>query len=821
LGAASLLLAAAVVTSVAAAWIYPSLPSLEALTDYRPKMPLRIYSSDGAMLAEYGEERRSVVRLQDTPLFLRQAILAAEDERFYEHGGVDTLGVARAAIANIFSGGAKEGASTITMQVARNFFLSSEKTFRRKLNEALLAIKIEHTLSKDQIFELYINQIYLGQRAYGFAAAARTYFGKPIEKIDLAEAAMLAGLPKAPSSYNPVVNPSRAKARQNYVLGRMRQLKFITDAQYKQASAEVLKLGGAVDSDEPTASYVAEMARQYVYQKYGEQIYVTGMKVYTTIRLAEQRAAEDAVRAGVVDFDRRRGYSGPEKQIALPAASEEREKAIENALSVGSVNGLEPAVVTAIEKNRILVRLQNGETVALGPSEVRFAQSSLSQKLPAAKRLKVGSLVRVVQLGAGQPWQLTYLPSVEATLVAMSPDTGAITALVGGFSYSRNQFNHVTQALRQPGSSFKPFIYSAALERGITPATVYDDGPIDIPAEQTGGQKWNPENYDGERDGPITVRTALTRSNNLASIRLLQATGPEFAQAYAMKFGFSSDRIPPYLTMALGAGEVTPLQLARAYSVFASGGKLPKPYFLEKIADQKGNTLESFRPPESEAVIDPRNAFIMTSMMQDVVRRGTAAAASRLGRSDLAGKTGTTNDHRDAWFAGFDGYRVAVAWIGYDQPRPLGRGETGAQAALPIWMQYMAVALKGVPDTPYPMPPGVVTENVDPVSGEPVVDGGRPEYFYEEFPPSQVIRPPGTEGGFMDEFLPMLSPEPRAPESKKPVESLPPLSAPKPRSSQEFRPEPRSERRHEDTQRPKAPTLILPGTQPAGLPGGT
>jgi penicillin-binding protein 1A len=807
LGLATLFLATVVVTSVAAALIYPSLPSLEVLTDYRPKMPLRIYSEEGGLLAEFGEERRSVVHLKDTPLVLRQAILAAEDERFYEHGGVDTLGVLRAAVANVFSGGAKEGASTITMQVARNFFLSSEKTFRRKLNEAMLAIKIEHTLTKDQIFELYINQIYLGQRAYGFAAAARTYFGKPIGQIDLAEASMLAGLPKAPSAYNPVVNPIRARSRQIYVLGRMHQLKFITDEQYEQAKAERLHVRHSDQMFDAAGSYVAEMARQYVYQKYGEQVYVSGMKVYTTIRIAEQKVAEDAVRAGVVEFGRRRGYPGPEAQISLPD-NQKKEAVIEAALSRNDVNGLVPAVVMAIDNVRIQARLRGGELVDLGASELKFARNALSAKASSAQRLQVGSVVRVVRLGKGQPWQLTYLPTVESALVALDPSNGAIVALVGGFDYGRSQFNHVVQAWRQPGSSFKPFIYSAALERGITPATVYDDGPIDIPPEQTGGQPWTPTNYDDEHDGPITVRTALTRSNNLASIRLLQATGTDYAQPYTLKFGFTPERIPPYLTMALGAGEVTPLQLVRAYATFASGGMEPKPYFLESIKDQNDKLLETFQSAPVERVIDARNAYIMTSMMQDVVRKGTAAAAAKLGRSDLAGKTGTTNDHRDAWFAGFDSHRVAVAWVGYDQPKPLGPGETGAKAALPIWMRYMAAALHGVPDTPNAIPEGVVTLNVDPQTGAQVSSGGVPEYFLQEFTPRTV-----GETGSQSELI--------SGESSGPIQVIPstvlfdgkakPSSTTSvPKKGPTGVPEPLKHKEH---------TLVLPGTQSGGLPG--
>jgi penicillin-binding protein 1A len=733
---AGLLVTAVAVAGLAAALVYPSLPSLEVLTDYRPKMSLKVFSEEGALLAEFGEERRSVVRLKEVPLVMRQAILAAEDERFYQHGGIDTLGVLRAALSNVMSGGAREGASTITMQVARNFFLSSEKTLRRKLNEAMLAFKIEHALSKDEIFELYINQIYLGQRAYGFAAAAQTYFGKPISQIGLAEAAMLAGLPKAPSSYNPVVNPPRAKARQQYVLRRMNELGFISDADLAKAKDAKLLIRGSSRAYGSSASHLAEMARQYVFQRYGEQVYASGMRVYTTIRMTEQKAAEDAVRVGVVEFNRRRGYPGPEAQIRLPADAEARERAILDAFDREEVNGLLPAVVTEVGKKQIKVRLRSGEEVVLGESEVKFARYALSPKTPAAKRLQVGSLVRVVQLEPGQPWQLTFLPQVEAALVALSPDSGAIRALVGGFDFARNQFNHVTQAWRQPGSSFKPFIYSAALERGITPASIFYDEPIEIELEQTGGQLWQPSNYDGEMDGPMTVRTALTKSKNLVSIRVLQAAGPEFAQAHALRFGFAGERIPPYLTMALGAGEVNPLQLVSAYAVFANGGLLPRPFFLAKVTDKDGQVLESFVAQPATRVLDARNAFIMTTLMQDVVRRGTAAAAASLGRPDLAGKTGTTNDHRDTWFAGYNPDRVAVAWMGYDQPRPLGPGETGSQAALPIWMRYMGVALRGLPVRGYAVPEGVVSVAVDPLSG--LADpSGQAEYFYQEFAPAQ------------------------------------------------------------------------------------
>jgi len=732
--AMGMLVVAVATAGLVSAFIYPSLPDLDVLTDYRPKMPLRIYSEEGTLIGEFGEERRSVVSIKDTPQVLKQAILAAEDERFYEHGGVDTLGVARAAWSNIMSGGAKEGASTITMQVARNFFLSSEKTFRRKINEALLALKIEHTLSKDQILELYINQIYLGQRAYGFATAAQVYFGKPLNRIDVAEAAMLAGLPKAPSAYNPVVNPNRAKTRQLYVLRRMRELGYITEAQFKQASTRKLAVRTSAATMEVASDHIAEMARQYAYERYGEQVYSSGMKVYTTIKAKEQQAAIEAVRSGVVAYNRRRGYAGPEGTVNLPAKAGANQ-ALDALNGYQEVNGLLPALVTQVSKNGIKAVLRNGDTVELGPAEVKFAQKFIDSKSSGRNKLGPGAIVRVYRPGPKSAWQLTYLPSVEAALIALSPRDGAIRALVGGFSFSRNQFNHVTQAWRQPGSSFKPFVYSSALEMGITPATVFDDAPITIDAEQTGDVAWEPKNYDGTNEGPMTVRNALAKSKNMVSIRLIQGVGPGQARQHALIFGFSPQRIQPYLTLALGAGEVTPLQLASGYAIFANGGKRIKSHYLTRITDKNDRILESFQAAPAEQVLDPRNAFIMTSLMRDVVSRGTATAANQLGRGDLAGKTGTTNDYRDAWFAGYNMERVAVAWMGYDQPKPLGRGETGGQAALPIWIRYMATALQGVPNRYPGIPEGVTSLQVDPLTGARVAEGGRQEFFYEEFAP--------------------------------------------------------------------------------------
>lgn len=766
-----LAVAATAIVALAAAMIYPKLPSLESLTDYRPKQPLRILTEDGALIAEFGEERRAVVRLSDVPVYLRNAILAAEDERFYQHGGVDTLGVLRAAWANIVSGRIREGASTITMQVARNFFLSAERTFTRKLNEAMLAIKIEHTLSKDEILELYINHIFLGQRAYGFAAAAQIYFGKPLKNISLAEAAMLAGLPKAPSAFNPVVNPPRARTRQLYVLGRMRTLGNISEVEYVAAREQRLRVRYSPQMFEADAPHLAELVRQRMHQKYGDQIYVSGMRVYTTLRKVDQKAALEAVRHGLLEFHRRRGYAGPEGQINLGDDAEARDKAIDDALvERDEFSGFLPAVVLAVEKDRLRVRLRSGEDIDLGASELRFAQRHLARRMAADKRLQPGSIIRVARVNAEAPWQLTYLPQVEVGFVALSPDNGAVRAMVGGFNFSRSQFNHVTQAWRQAGSSFKPFVYSAALERGITPATVFEDAPIEVDAAETGGVAWTPKNYDGSLEGPMTLRSALAKSKNLVSIRVLQAIGVEAAHAHVAKFGFDMKRIPPYMTLALGAGEVTPLSLAAGYAVFANGGYRVTPWHVLRVTDKDGRVLENFAPTAAVRVLDPRNAFLTTNLMQDVVRRGTATAALALGRSDIAGKTGTTNDHHDAWFAGFQPTRVAVAWMGYARPRPLGAGETGGGTALPIWVRYMGSVLRDTPDTPFVMPAGMLVAQVDLLTGASTPsDQGVSEFFFEEYAPGSLIPAPDTPPETTGEGAPALAAE-GAPAVAAPVE---------------------------------------------------
>jgi penicillin-binding protein 1A len=755
-------LALTALIALAGVLIYPELPSLEALTDYRPKIPLRVYSEEGKLIAEFGEERRAFVKIQDVPPRLKQAILAAEDERFYQHGGIDTLGVLRAAIANVTAGGAREGASTITMQVARNFFLSSEKTIKRKLSEALLAIKIEHSLSKDQILELYINQIYLGQRAYGFAAAAQVYYGKPLNKLNTAELAMLAGLPKAPSRFNPLANPKRATLRQHYVLRRMHEINFINDAEYKAALAQPLKLRKSRQSHELSAEYVAEIVRQMMYQRYKDDIYKSGLKVYTTIRHDAQIAANDAVLQGILDYERRRPYRGPEGRIALDKANGQPVEAfIDDELNdIQEFHTLVPAVVLEAGPKLVKVYRKNGGIVEFSGKDLQFVQKALSAKAPEKQKLQPGSIIRVRQVK--DQWQIAQLPQVEAALIGMDPSNGAVRALVGGFDFNRNKFNHVTQAWRQPGSSFKPFIYSAALEKGFTPASMIEDEPLVLSAQETGsGQAWEPHNFNNEYEGPMRMRTALTKSKNMVSIRILQAIGVSYARDYITRFGFAAKDHPPYPAMALGAGAVTPWQMANAYSVFANGGYRVTPHIITRIVDASGKVIEEAKPVfagvNAPRVIDPRNAFIMTSMLQDVARIGTAAKARELGRFDLAGKTGTTNNHVDAWFAGYNPKQVGVAWIGYDQPKSLGGQETGGKAALPMWISYMSKVLHGSPDLPYAVPEGVVSIKINPATGEQAREdeSGIYEYFYQEFPPP-AAQASDSDDGFWDQIQKQL-----------------------------------------------------------------
>lgn len=729
-------LAVALVIAVALALAYPNLPDVSDLADYRPKLPLRVYSSEGALLGEFGEERRTLTPIDEIPQVMKDAVLAIEDARFFEHHGVDYIGMLRAALANV--GRAKsQGASTITMQVARNVYLSSEKTFTRKIYEILLTFKLEHLLSKNQILEIYMNQIFLGNRAYGFAAASEAYFGKPLKSITVAEAAMLAGLPKAPSAYNPINNPKRARVRQLHIIDRMQENGFITVAQAQEAKEERLKIRTHFKTSNVHAEYLAEMARQLVFNQYGNDAYTRGLNVYTTVNVGEQEAAYAAVRRGVMDYERRQHYRGPEKFISLPRAAEEVADAIDEALATHPDNGdLLAAVVLEASPRKVVLTRADDEAITITGDGLKPVQSGLSEKAPPNLKIRPGAIVRIAKT-AKNGWEITQLPQVEAAFVALDPRSGAIHALVGGFDFDKNKFNHATQAWRQPGSSFKPFIYSAALEKGFTPATVVNDAPLFFDAGTTGGQAWEPKNYDGKYDGPMTLRTGLARSKNMISIRVLQAVGPKKAQDWVTRFGFEAEKHPAYLTMALGAGSVTPLQMATAYSVFANGGYLINPWLIARITDDKGRVLSHYQPAplsQQTRVIDERNTFVMNSLLQEITRSGTAARAqATLKRSDLYGKTGTTNDAVDAWFAGFQPTLTAVTWVGYDQPRNLGSRETGGGLSLPIWIGFMEKALKGVPVATLPVPTGVVNM------------GG--EWFYEEYSRSAGVASLGLQDG--------------------------------------------------------------------------
>jgi penicillin-binding protein 1A len=731
------------VVGLVIALAFPNLPSLQALTEYKPKVPLRVYSAEGVMIGEFGEERRAVISIGEVPPQLKNAILAAEDERFYQHAGIDYIGVLRAAYANVISGGRRQGASTITMQVARNFFLSSEKTLTRKLYEALLAFKIEHSLSKDQILELYVNQIYLGQRAYGFAAASQVYFGKAVGELTMPEMAMLAGLPKAPSLYNPVANAQRAKQRQQYVLRRMRELGHITEAQQEEAVKAPLRAKREVNEYSLHAEYLAEMVRQALAEHYPDDVYSRGFRVYTTIRKADQEAAYNALRKAVLEYDRRQGYRGPEGYAQLPATPEDDD--YEEALAEHQdSDDLQAAVVLAADTKQVQAALRTGEKVSVSGEGLRFAAPRLDSKAAAQRRIRRGAIIRLQH--DGKTWQIVQLPEAEAAFISLDPQDGAVRSLVGGFDFWRSKFNHVTQAWRQPGSSFKPFIYSASLEKGFTAATVIPDEPVVLEAEQTGSQRWEPKNYDGKFEGPMRMRTALAKSKNMVSIRILEAISPKYAQDYVSRFGFDAEKHPPYLTMALGAGSVTAWQMARAYSVFANEGYLIQPYFIHKIVDDRGNAIALANPQragdETLRVIDARNAFIMDDMMMDVTRYGTAARVARLGRSDLAGKTGTTNEFVDAWFAGYQPNLVGISWVGFDQPRTLGRNQTGGIVALPIWVGYMEKVLKDIPEGRRTMPPGVVSVQMGPLPGMPGDSRPVAEFFYKEsVPPPDMLNP--------------------------------------------------------------------------------
>lgn len=722
--------------AIALAVAYPNLPDVQNLLDYRPKLPLRVLSADGQLIGEFGEERRNLLTFQEIPDVMKHAVLAIEDARFFEHRGVDYRGMVRAVLANL--GQAKsQGASTITMQLARNIYLTAEKSYTRKIYEVLLTFKLEHLLTKEQILEIYMNQIFLGQRAYGFSAAAQIYFGKSLQEISVAEAAMLAGLPKAPSAYNPINNPKRARQRQLHIIDRMLENGYITPSQAALAREEPLRLRAQSTQIRIHADHAAEMVRQSIVAQYGEEAYTRGLVVTTTIDSRHQRAAHGAVRQGLLDFERRQFYRGPENYINLPDDLSARDEVIDDTLAEHpDFEDWLAAIVLEASPRRVVVTRHDGVPIEISGEGLRAVQSGLSERSSPNVRIRPGAVVRIHTLGTNA-WQITQLPEVEAALVSMDTHTGAIRAMIGGFDFNRNKFNNVTQAWRQPGSSFKPFIYSAALEKGVAPQTVVNDTPLFYSATQTGGKPWEPKNYDGKFDGPMSVRKALAVSKNMVSIQLLQVVGTQSAQQWIERFGFDPSKNPPYLTMALGAGAVTPLQMAAAYAVFANEGHRVDPILISRVADHRGKILfEAEAPPldENQRVIDSRNAYVMNSLLQEVTRSGTAAKAqATLKRSDLYGKTGTTNDAVDAWFVGFQPRLVAATWVGYATPRNLGSRETGGGLSLPIWIRYMSEALKNAPVHEYSTPPGLVNMGGD--------------WYYEEFGPSEGVRSLGLHLG--------------------------------------------------------------------------
>lgn len=699
----------------ALAVVVPNAPSIDAVTDYNPKIPLRIYTADHVLIGEFGEEHRDFVPIANVPPLMKKALLAIEDKRFYEHGGIDWIRAMGAARANL-RGGFRQGGSTITMQVARNFFLSRDKLIGRKLNEVALAYKIEAALSKDQILELYMNQIYLGQRAYGFGSASKIYFGKSLADLSVAEMAMLAGLPQNPARNNPVINPKRARQRQHVVLKSMRDLDFITEAQYQQALTETLHVNPKGQEYDTHAEYVAELARQAVYAQFQDEAYTKGIVVTTTILKADQDAAYQSLRRNVLAYDQRHGYRGPEARIELPANQEERDDAIDEALQKRrSSDGLLPAVVLEASPRLVRVETVDGETVDIAGAGLKFAAAGLAASARASVRLAPGAIVRVSV--ENKKWSIVQLPQVSAAFVSIDADTGAYHALVGGFDFNLQKFNHVTQAWRQPGSAIKPFLYSSSLEKGYSPATLILDAPLDMPGEDA-GKTWSPQNDDNVFDGPISMRKALAQSKNVPSVRLLRAVTVPYMHNFLGKFGFDPARHPNNFTMALGTGAVTPLQMAGAYSVFANGGYQVQPYLISKIEDARGVVIAQAKKPEvrkeENRVLDERNAFVTDSMLRDVTRYGTGAAATqKLGRHDIAGKTGTTSDAFDGWFAGYGANVVGVAWMGYDDPKSLGGREFGATLAMPIWIDYMRVALARSPEQERKVPENVVRQDDD------------------------------------------------------------------------------------------------------------
>ncbi len=735
--------------AVAAAYFYvaPQLPSVEVLRDVRFQVPLQVYTNSGQLLAEYGTKKRDPLKYEQIPKSVVNAFLAAEDDRFFEHPGVDYQGLLRAAGLLVVTGEKSQGGSTITMQVARNFFLSSEKTFLRKFNEILLSLKIEAELSKEQILALYLNQIYLGNRAYGVGSAAQVYYGRPLDQLNLAEIAMIAGLPKAPSRYNPIADPKRAQLRRDYVLNRMLKLGSITQAEHDKAIAEPVSAKLFQATIDLQAPYVGEMVRSYVYERYGEKAYTDGYKVYVTIDARLQQAAQESLRQALLDYDRRHGYRGALSHINFTAATAITE-ILDQIDPIPEVGNLKVAMVYKVKEHDITALRANGEQIQIpwqGLSwAARYNNSRSIGPAPkvASDIVKSGDVIYVRE-SAPKQWALAQIPEPGAAIVSINPHDGGILALSGGFDFFHTKFNRATQAKRQPGSSFKPFIYAAALEKGFTAASIINDAPVVF--EDSGLESsWRPENYNGEIYGPTRLREALVNSRNLVSIRLLQAIGVGYAIDYATKFGFDPARLPRDLSLSLGTASVTPLELAAGYTVFANGGFRVTPYFIAKIVDGDGKTLFKAKPAvaclecsesggsQAPRVVSQQVTYITSSMMQDVIRRGTGQRAMQLGRSDLAGKTGTTNDQRDAWFAGFNADVVTVSWVGLDDAKSLGYDETGGKAALPMWVDYMRVALRGRPEAAPAQPGGIVTVKIDPRTGL-LADADQSDAIFEIF----------------------------------------------------------------------------------------
>ncbi len=741
------------------------LPALDEITHYQPRQPLEIVTREGLELAQFGPERRRFLPVGEFPQVLKDALISTEDADFRTHGGVSLKGIARATLSNLLHR-RRQGASTITQQVARNFFLSRKQTYSRKFAEALLALKIERTLTKDQILELYMNQIYLGQHAYGFEAASLTYFGKPSKQLSVAEAAMLAGLPQNPAGADPADHFDKAKARQLVVLLRMHETGVISDAQWEAAKKQPLKITGHW-SPPVSAEFLAEMVRQQVVQRFGTAAYSQGLKVTTSLVAVDQAAAQVAVRRGVIDFDRRQAYRGPEDNEDLPDTDTDIDAAAAAALhDHPDDDDLHVAVVTHASPKEVVAILANGETLHLTGDALRGVQPALKPKASDELAITRGAIIRVArttgEAGAKSDWRVTQWPDVQGALVALDSATGQVRALVGGFDFSHGQFNHVTSAWRQPGSSFKPFIYSAALEHGIQPATLVMDAPINIDDALTGGRHWDPKDDDEPLMGPISLRSALAKSKNLVSIRVVQNLGVNTVRDWSSRFGLDASKQPDNLSLSLGAGSVTPMQMARAYAAFANGGFLVTPRFIEKITDAQGKVLYQApalpdAPSQDDRILSPRNAFVMTSLMGEVTRTGTAAKAqATLKRSDIYGKTGTTNDSVDTWFAGYQPKVTAVVWMGRDDNTSLGSREFGATLALPIWIDYMRTALKDQPVITPPTPEGVQEFRGDWMYSE-YADGGYIQALGLEpgNPPSVQVAPrPGEEPASAPEDTP-------------------------------------------------------------------